>query len=239
VSRRGRLAALACVTGALLWVGCATKRLPLDRAALMSSRPRTLVVAHNRGPRITAEGLAKVGDPGFIFWTGMIGGVVVASRAQVANKKRVAWMNWCGVEDPVEEIRETLADDFAAALSLERIESDRVTDANDPEELIMDYAGADLILDIRTSNWGVHQVHALSPNGLVHFAVNYEGAVRLIDARTRAVVAAGTCAVKFSNGNDPPTLAELVADDCALLEKGFTLSAATCAKRHRAALGLE
>jgi hypothetical protein len=239
VSHRGWLAALACVVDALVPAGCA-KRLTLDRAALLASQPRTLVVAQARSPRVDAAGLAKVGDPGLVFWSGGLGAVALAGRAQVANRKRVAWMNSCGVEDPAEEMRETIADDLANTLSLHLLESDRVTAAKDPEELIDDYGGADLILDIRTAKWGIHQVNNKpSPNGLVRFAVGYEGTVRLIDARTRAVIAQGTCEIQFTNGNDPPTLAELVADDCALLDRGLTLSAATCAKRHRAALGLE
>jgi len=169
----------------------------------------------------------------------MIGAMAVSTRAEAANRKREAWMKWCGVEDPVDAIRETVADDFAETLSLEMIESDRVTDANDPEELIKGYGGADLILDIRTSKWGIHPINKPSPKGLVHFAVGYDGAVRLIDARTHAVIAQSTCSVQFSNGDAPPTLAELVADGCALLDKGLRLSGATCAKRHRAALGLE
>ena len=239
MSRRGWLAALACVVGALVLAGCA-KRLPLDRAALLATQPRTLVVAQARSPRVDAAGLAKVGDPGLIFWTGGAGAVMLAARAQTANRRRVAWMNSCGVEDPAEEMRDAIADDFAKTLSLHLLESDRITDAKDPEQLINDYGGADLILDIRTSKWGIHQVNNKpSPNGLVRFAVGYEGTVRLIDARTRVVIAQGACEIQFTNGNDPPTLAELVADDCALLNKGLTLSAATCAKRHRAALGLE
>jgi len=74
----------------------------------------------------------------------------------------------------------------------------------------------------------------------VHFAAGYEGTLRLIDARRRAVVAEATCAIQFSNDGDPPTLNELFDDDCALLRKGISLSAQTCAKRLRTrALGLD
>lgn len=233
-----RPATLGCVVGAVAAIGCAVPRVPLDRAALLASAPRTLVVAQSRGPRISAEGMAKAG-PGSPVMIGLIGVAAALARADAANHKRVDWMKWCGVEDPVDEIREGIADDLATALSLRTIESDRVTDANAPEDVINDYAGADLILDVRTSKWGIHQVRARSPNSLVHFAVGYEGTVRLIDARRRAVIAEGRCEVQFSNEGDLPTLAELVADDCALLDKGLTLSAQTCAKRHRALLGLE
>ena len=90
-------------------------------------------------------------------------------------------MKGCESEDPVEEIRETVADSFAKALSLEVLESDRRTQAKDAEDVIKDYPGADLILDIRTSKWGIHRVEAPSTRGEVHFAVGYQGWLRLID----------------------------------------------------------
>ena len=119
------------------------------------------------------------------------------------------------------------------------LESDRRTQAKDAEEVIKDYPGADLILDIRTSKWGIHRIEAPSTRGEVHFAVGYQGWLRLIDARKRAVVVETTCSIQFSNGDDPPTINELLEDDCALLDKGLLLTAQTCAKRLRAALGLE
>ena len=93
-----------------------------------------------------------------------------------------------------------------------------------PRTLIQDYPGADLILDIRTSRWGIHSVKGPSTTGPVHFAVGYDGSLRLIDARKRAVVAAATCSVQFSNGDDPPAITELLEDDCALLDKGLMLT---------------
>ena len=120
------------------------------------------------------------------------------------------------------------------------LESDRRTKATTPEDVIKDHPGADLILDIRTSKWGIHRVEAESSARRFISPPATRGRSRLIDARRRAVVAEATCAIQFSNEDDPPTLNELFEDDCALLKKGLTLSAQTCAKRYRTrALGLD
>ena len=215
---------------------------------MRASQPRTMVVAQARSPAITAEGPAQEGSDATTpmggglalgLAGGLIGGLVVVDRDQRANRRRAGWMKRCEIDDPVEEIRDDFAETLAAMLSVEVLETDRRTKATTPEDVIKDHQGADLILDIRTSKWGVHRVAAESRRA-VHFAAGYEGTLRLIDARRRAVVAEATCAIQFSNDDDPPTLNELFEDDCALLKKGLTLSAQTCARRFRTrALGLD
>jgi len=196
------------------------------------------MVAADRSPPITAEGPAREG-PDIRSAFGLVGAVMIAGRDQTANRKRARWMKGCGSEDPVDEIRETIGEELAQALSLHLVASDHRTKAKDPDDVIKDYPGADLILDIRTSKWGIHRFNGASVRGEVHFAVLYEGSVRLIDARKQAVVAEGTCSVQYSNGEDPPTITELLEDDCALLDKGLALTSETCTKRLRAALGLK
>jgi hypothetical protein len=218
---------------------CATKRLqPLDQGALRASQPRTLVVAEHRSPAMTAEGPSKEGfNLGYMF--GVVGALAVAAGDETANRKRAGWMKRCEIEDPVEQIRETVAEALGKTLSLEVIDADRRTKATTVEGVIKDHPGADLVLDIRTTRWGIHRVEAESSRGLVHFASAYEGTVQLIDARKSTVVAEGTCSIQFSNGDNPPTIRELLEDDCALLDKGLALSATTCAKRFLTkALGL-
>jgi hypothetical protein len=161
-------------------------------------------------------------------------------RNDRANRRRAAWMKQCEIDDPVEEIRDDFAETLAAVLSLEVLEPERRTKATDLPGIIKDHPGADLILDVRTSKWGIHRVGTESRGHEVHFAAGYEGSLRLIDARRSTVVAEASCAIQFSNDDDPPTLNELFEDECALLKKGVTLSAQTCAKRLRSrALGLD
>ena len=226
---------IVCIAAA----GCAPKPPPFDPGALRESMPRTLIVAASHShPPITAEGPAhEGGDIGYMFGIG--GALVVAAREQHVNKRRGRWMKGCQLEDPVDDIRDDVAEALANALSLEVVDSDRLTKAKVPEDVIADYPGGDLILDIRTTKWGIHRVEAKNAGRAVHFAAGYEGTMRLIDARKRAVIATSSCSIQYSNGDDPPTLNELFADDCALLNKGLMLSATTCAKRHRAALGLK
>jgi hypothetical protein len=232
-----RASVLVCVAGALGTAGCATKVPPFDQDALRASKPLTLIVAVDRSPPITAEGPAREGFR--LMAPGLMGAAILIGQDQTANQKRARWMRGCDLDDPVDDIRGDVAETLTNALSLHLLEPTHRTKAKDPEDVIQDYPGADLILDIRTSRWGIHRIKAPSPQNKVHFAAGYDGALRLIDTRKRAVVAEASCSVQFSNGDDPPTIAELLEDDCALLDKGLMLSAQTCAKRLLAALGLE
>jgi hypothetical protein len=245
-----RACALVCVVGTFATAGCAAKVPPFDRNALRASKPLTLIVAVDRSPPITAEGPVPGGFrlglpvliPGLILGpvvAGLMGGAIAGGQYQAVNQKRARWMRGCDLDDPVDDIRGDVADSLTSALSLHLLEPTHRTKALDPEDVIQDYPGADLILDIRTSRWGIHSIKAPSTNGRVHFAVGYDGSLRLIDARRRAVIAEASCSMQFSNGGDPPTITELLEDDCALLDKGLMLSAQTCAKRLREALGLE
>ena len=231
------VSALVCVAGGLTAAGCAAKVPPFDQDALRASMPSTLIVAVDRSPPITAEGPAREGLR--ITLPLLMTPLVNAGQDRRANQKRARWMRGCDLDDPVDDIRGDVAETLTSALSLHLLEPTHRTKAKDPEDVIQDYAGADLILDIRTSRWGIHRINAPSTNGLVHFAVGYDGSLRLIDARKRAVVAEATCSVQFSNGDEPPTITELLEDDCALLDKGLMLTSQTCAKRLREALGLE
>jgi hypothetical protein len=205
---------------------------------LRASHARTLVVADRPGPAMSSEGPAKEG-PDLRALLGVPGLVAIAGSNANANRRRARWMKGCQSEDPVEEIRETIADDFANALSLHVLATDHRTNSKEAADVIAEYPGADLILDIRTSKWGIHRIEAKSRWGEVHFAVGYAGWLRLIDTRSRTVIVETTCSVQFSNGDDPPILNELFADDCALLDKGLELTSETCTKRLRAALGLQ
>jgi hypothetical protein len=231
---------VGALAGLASWVataGCATKVPPFSQDALRASKPRTLIVAVDRSPPITAEGPAKEGFR--LMAPGLIGAAILISKDQTANQKRARWMRGCDLDDPVDDVRGDVAEALTGALSLHLLEPTHRTKAKDPEDVIQDYPGADLILDIRTSRWGVHRINAPSTNGLVHFAAGYDGSLRLIDARRSAVVAEASCSVQFRNGDDPPTITELLEDDCALLDKGLMLTSQTCAKRLREALGLE
>lgn len=235
---RGRVA-LVWVASGLAMAGCPAKPLPpLDPAALRATAPRTLVAAVDRSPPITAEGPAREG-PDIRSSFGLLGAAMIASRDMTANQRRARWMKGCKSEDPVDEIRETLAEELAQAFSLHLLATPRRTKAKDPEDVVKDYPGTDLILDVRTSRWGIHRINAASVRGEVHFAVLYEGSLRLIDARKQAVIAEATCSVQFSNKEEPPTITELLEDDCELLGTGLALTSETCTRRLRAALGLQ
>lgn len=233
-------ALVVCLAGGFA-AACATKRPPLDLAALRASQPRTIVVAQARSPPLKAEGPAMEGLMGVSWFVAGLPGIAAASSyGETINRRRARFMKQCEIDDPIAQIREDLAEALAERLSIEVLDRERETKATDPVDVIKDHPGADLILDVRTSKWGIDRVEAESARGEVHFAALYEGSFRLIDARKSAVVAETTCVMRFKYGDGAPTLNELFEDDCARLKKGLTVSAHTCAKRYRTrALGID
>ena len=106
---------MVCLASGLTTGGCTAKPLPpLDHQALRASGPQTLMVAADRSPPITAEGPAREG-PDIRSAFGLMGAAMIASRDQTANRKRARWMEGCGSEDPVDEIRETVGEELAHA----------------------------------------------------------------------------------------------------------------------------
>jgi hypothetical protein len=230
VRREGWRALLVGLTAGLAAAGCAKRFQRLDLAALRASQPRTMIVAQARSPVIISDGPPE----SEIWFRGLVGAI----QYQTANQRRAGWMKRCEIDDPVDEIRDTVPENLAEALSIEVLESERKTKATSPEGIINDHPGADLIVDIRTSRWGITSVPPKNPRSPlpIRFASFYQGSLTLIDARKGAVIAEASCAIQFSNGDDPPTLNELFEDDCALLRKGITLSAQTCSKLYRTRL---
>ncbi len=170
---------------------------------------------------------------------GVIGAVGVAAGNETANRKRAGWMKRCEIEDPVEQIRETVAEALAKTLSLEVLEADRRTKSTTIEGVIKDPSGR------RPGPGHPHdQVgHPPDRGGEPARTGSLRLRIRRLSPADRCpesvVVADGTCSIQFSNGDNPPTIRELLEDDCALLDKGLALSATTCAKRFLTkALGL-
>jgi hypothetical protein len=95
------------------------------------------------------------------------------------------------------------------------------------KELSGVYPHADLVLDVRTTRWGV------SPTSATRYAIHYQGRLRLIDTRRRAVVADGTCVVEPDHQPNDPSWDALMWNDAASLKERLWKVIERCADDYR------
>ena len=209
------------VVAALCLAACASSRTfrPLDVDALTRRAPRTVIVAISDTPPFRRTAAARFVPipmgPGQALWVG-------ALHAAMAHP---------GVRSSTIFDPSTAAGTFIVNALVQRFglrETDRgevVTVAATPEALANDYRGVDLILDIRTIDWG------LLANRDNRLRLAYVGTFRLIDGRTGAVLAEETCSnpEPRSDTEQPPVLEAWVFEGAALLRQELWATATRCA----------
>jgi hypothetical protein len=89
----------------------------------------------------------------------------------------------------------------------------------------VDQAEADVIIDLRTVQWG------LTANRDNNYWLDYVGTLRVIDGRTGAVLAEGTCTspAPRSDADQPPSLLAWGLDGAGLLRRELWKTADRCA----------
>jgi hypothetical protein len=194
----------------------------LNRPALRATNPRTLAVARSPTPRFVAKTYSGAVTEGLFG----LGGLAVAESTFRTNGQAIT--NGGATYDPAVAISERLAEGLAKRFSLRVLPVDgSLTQATTPRELAARYRDADLVLDVRTSNWGFH------PTAVEHYGATYDGTLRLIDARTGSVLAEGLCSQHPVPTSDGPTYDELLANDAALLKRMLGSIAESCSDDYR------
>ncbi len=179
-----------------LVVGCSPGFQPLNRPALRLTNPRSVAAPKFSTPRF----IINMAGVGFAF--GIIGAMVEQS---IDNSK---FPQRTGVRDPATSIRATLVAALAKRFALEPLDVDATAEAADADANVGAGQPAraprspDLVLEIRTSEWGL--VRALQGG----VGVNYQGTLRLLDARTKKVLAEAVCSVRPAKGGPVEELAE-------------------------------
>jgi hypothetical protein len=202
----------------LLVGGCGGPQFqPLNRTTLRASQPRSIVAANAPLRAFTLDPQA----PG----RGLIHAVIAMQRADqaAAELQRVR-----PLVDPALTIRDRLLEGMAKRFSLRIVNSGTSeTSATSPGELAAHYRGVDLILNVRTSDWGIRAV------GNGNYGPAYDGEVTLIDGRSGELLARGFCSshpVSLSGG---PSLNNLVADEAALLHDTIAAITDECVEDYR------
>ncbi|HEY5089040.1 MAG TPA: hypothetical protein VIK30_03680 [Polyangia bacterium] len=199
---------------------------PLDVAALKRSGPRAVAVAVSEVPDLYTE---SAGIP--LLPVGPLA-MAVAGTASVRHASAKAdTLRAMGVEDPAVMVRGLVVAALVQRLGLP--ESDTrsfVTAAPTPEAMVSEHRGVDLIIDVRTARWGLRSTREY--NSLY---LDYVGTLRLIDGRSGAVLAEGSCSTPGPGSDDQfPVLAPENLADGWLLKQELWVAANRCANHYLA-----
>lgn len=205
-------------------VGCGSSTpLPgrLNRAALRASHPRSLRGATPPVPQFRGLTSSSAMLGAFSLTGALIRDVIArdeGDRVQAA-----------GAYDPAVAIKVELAKTLAKQFSLEVVEPSPGAAASDDdvEDLADRNKDVDLLLEVGTEAWGFVPVHAGA------YGISYEGTLRLIDTRSRALIADGECTCSPSNSADAPNYEQLLARDAALLKDMFRSLERYCTDGYR------
>jgi hypothetical protein len=130
--------------------------------------------------------------------------------------------------DPADAITAVLMKGMAKRFTLQVVDTGGVlTKGLSAGELSREFPGSDLVLDVRTTDWG------FVPVRIGHYGVLYEGSLSLIDTRSKAVIAEGQCTGRPVDAGESPSYDELMANDAAVLKDKFRGIEEYCADDYR------
>lgn len=209
---------LLVVTVALL-SGCADTSgfLPLNRAALRASGPKTLLV---RGWRPAPFDGAAVK---FMLPLSMY----LLSAAMTGTMDSLGEE---GIADPAIRMRLELSQALVKRFSVKVVAQRSQVKVVPPRPQVddSDPAGhpitdrADLLLDIRTTDWGI------VPTRLRHYAAKYEGTLVLTDLRTGEILARAECGGRPLDNSANPTFERLKAGGASLAKEMIAEAGDVC-----------
>jgi hypothetical protein len=196
---------------ALLVAGCSTGFQPLNRPALRMTNPRTVAAPRQPTPSFTSN-TATVGA--------MFGLVGAALESSMDRSRLLAHSG--PIRDPAGAIRASVVAALAKRFALAVVDPNAPR-SDDDAPAAAPPAPPDLIVEIRTTAWGV-----VGASGGVGFT--YDGILRLTDARTKRVLAEDTCTSHPVTGEP---VSELASDGGAGLKDELKSVIDYCADEYR------
>lgn len=189
----GRLILVAAV---IMLSGCAnTKVAPLDNQQMAGLQGRTIALSHRNKPTFTATTAGTVAL-----------GVLGVYSAKPDGNKLVADN---AIEDPAVYIGQKLTEDLALMNLLTVVDAgDVVANSSDIRKLAKQYAKADLLLDVQTTDWNF----IYFPTDWDNYQVIYRAKLRLIDTKQAKLLAEGYCEREPGKTSDAPSYNELVGN---------------------------
>ncbi|HEU4887739.1 MAG TPA: hypothetical protein VFV49_07635 [Thermoanaerobaculia bacterium] len=204
--------------GMVALTGCvSTKIVPIQQDRIANLNGRTITVTTREKPSF---GAMTAGKATF----GLLGAAAMISAGNKLVEKNA-------IEDPAGYIASELAGSFASANAMTVVPTEGVlAKSTNPGELARQYAGADILLDVQTVNWSF----AYFPTDWNSYRVIYSAKARLIDTKTRKILAEGFCARVPDKTEDAPGYDELLDNQAARLKQELKTAADHCISEFRA-----
>ena len=197
--------------------GCVSvQHVPLAPGAAESLRGREVTVATWERPDFMAmtAGRAAIG--------GLLGAAIMTEGGKnVVNNNNV--------QDPAGAILQAMAADLKGAHGWRFAERQLLVGADDPAQLAKDYPGTDVVLEMRTINWG----YTYFPTTWNRYRVIYSGRLRLIDAKKGQVLAEGFCSRVPEETPNAPSGDELLANGAQVIKNELQAAANHCVQHFR------
>lgn len=207
--------------GALALAGCVSvEHIPMNASTADSLKGREISLSERPKPDFGAMTAGRMAG-GALF--GAIGGAVAGS-AMVSTGNEIVQQN--NLADPAEHIASSLSGALSAKFGAKLNAPRTPLSTDEAAEAAKSASGSDLVLDVRTINWGF----IYFPTSWSKYRVMYTARTRLIDAKKGQVLAEAGCAVPVADNADAaPTYEEMLADGAARLRKELAQAADHCA----------
>jgi len=211
----GALAAAAALAGCV-----SVQEVPMSTASFDALRGRELSLAARDKPDFGAMTAGKAAG-GALF--GALGGAI-AGNAMVSAGNELVAQN--GIHDPAEQIGNALGSALGGRYATKATAFRTRLSTDEPTEVSKTPNGADVVLDVRTINWGF----VYFPTSWSKYRVMYSARARLLDARKGQVLAESGCALPLADNADAaPSYEEVVANGAAWLKGELQRAADYCA----------
>jgi hypothetical protein len=207
----------------LLFTSCATtKPIPLSGSDRAAMRGKTVTPTRRAMPdfAVMTPGVAVSAGLG-----GAIGGAIAGGVASARGKENVAANH---LDIPDETISRQVMKSLVAKTGARPVPApSKIVTSEKPEELSAQYAPADYILDVRTTGW----MSSYYPMTLSKYFVVYGAQMRLIDAKTKKVIAQGFQSYRGEDKEHAPDYDGIYSNNAAFLrtetKKGTDAAAGT------------
>jgi hypothetical protein len=197
--------------------GCVSvQHVPLAPGTAESLRGREITVAAWERPDFMAMTASRAA----------IGGLIGALTMSEGGKNVV---NNNNLQDPAAAILQAMAADLKGAHGWRFADRQLLVGADDPAQLAKDYPGTDVVLEVRTINWG----YTYFPTTWNRYRVIYSGRLRLIDAKKGQVLAEGFCSRVPDETPNAPTGDELLANGAQVIKNELQAAASHCVQHFR------
>lgn len=195
-----------------LFLACAkVDTIPMSAATGKALGNREIVTTRRESPDFQAGTVGKLVTGGFL-----VGGVMARSEGDYIIKSN-------SIPDPAisiaEQLREALQQKYGTKSSATFIN----TAVDDVQQICAANPTADLILDVKTNSW----LFIYLPMNWSRYRVLYSASFRLIDNKTKTVIAEGSSG-RVPDTENAPTKEELLANNAERLKQELKKATEFC-----------